>query len=120
MKPEQWIVNGEVGTSSKTIWAVMTGAVMKDSPNAWRDYDVPHDPDDLQRCVKLVFLVPEFKPRLPEVAEMFPKWKPLIREWDRLEKMCWEWLGYDYGTTEHKELYRKLYDFMQELQNNGK
>lgn len=87
MKPEQWIVNGEVGTSSKTIWAVMMGAVVLDGDRAWANYSVPHDPDDFSRCWKLLNLFPEWRKRLSEVATTFPEWVGFVREWDTLTAM---------------------------------
>ena len=43
MTPEEWIVNGEVGVSSKTIWAVMMGVVTDKQECNWR-HDTPKDP----------------------------------------------------------------------------
>lgn len=112
MKPEQWIVNGEVGISSKTIWAVMMGAVIKNG-NSWWNYDVPHDPDDFSRCWKLLVLFPEWRKRLGEVAKVFPKWTPFVREWDKLTAMHEALVAQD----EHYS--HKMFDFMQELINEG-
>lgn len=88
--PEQWIVFGEVGTSSKTIWAVLTGAVTA-YVNSW-DFDVPHDMDDFSRCYKLIALFPAWRSRLPEVAAVFPAWTPFVREWDNLCQLYREWV----------------------------
>lgn len=82
MTPEQWIVGDDTGVSSKTIWAVMMGAVSGQEP--WYAFDVPHDPDDFGRCYRLLKAIPEWRPRLHEVAERFPKWAPLIAAWDEL------------------------------------
>lgn len=117
MKPEQWIINGETGTSSKTIWAVMMNAVMDNRKNTW-DYGVPHDPDDLKRCVNMLTLIPEWRPRLQEVANAFPIWTPFVREWDKLEKMCWKWIADDYGRQD-KGHATKLFDFIQGLNHEG-
>jgi hypothetical protein len=115
MKPEQWIINGEVGTSSKTIWAVMMGAVMEKRRDSW-DYGCPHDPDDFSRCWKLLSLFPEWRERLPEVSKIFPEWTGFIREWDKLTEMLESNLknepnGYGYS--------REMYDFMQKLLDEG-
>ncbi len=117
MKPEQWIVNGEVGTSSKTIWAVMQDAVIKDSPRAGWDYGVPHDPDDFSRCWKLLILFPQWRRRLSEVAQVFPSWIGFIREWDKLEKMYLKNLtdkpeGFGYS--------KEMYNLMQQLEDEGR
>ena len=107
MKPETWIVNGEVGTSSKTIWAVMLDAVMESRKES-RVYNVPHDPDDFSRCYKLLLLFPEWQKRLSEVAKVFPRWVGFVREWDKLTEM-FETSGYS----------KEMYDFMQNLEAEG-
>ncbi len=75
-----WVVGGDTGTSSQTIWSVMVG-VKHDRP--W----TPLDSDDFGRCYRLLELVPEWRKRLPEVAALHPDWKPLVREWDRLTSL---------------------------------
>ena len=68
MKPEQWIVSRDTVVSSETMWAVF----MHVQPR-WTG--VPLDVDDFERCVRLLTLVPEFRPRLNEVAKVYPKWQ---------------------------------------------
>lgn len=91
MTPNEWIIKGRVGISSKTIWAVLNG-VVTDGPRKCGDpinerYDVPHDPSDFGRCFDLLEAVPGWRERLGEVAAVFPKWGPLVREWARLEAL---------------------------------
>ena len=115
MKPELWwITNGEVGTSSKTIWAVMMDCVDKHGPNAWYEYGVPHDPADFSRCWKLLKLIPEWRVRLPEVAEVFPVWIGFVREWDQLTKMYEDALMSDTGKAP------EMYEFMEKLEDEGR
>ena len=113
MKPEQWIINGEVGTSSKTIWAVMMDAVLPSRKDSW-DYSVPHDPDDFGRCWKLLALFPEWKCRLTEVAVQFPAWVGFVREWDKLTAM------YEALLAEDKHYSHEMYDFMEKLEDEGR
>ncbi len=119
MKPEEWIVNGEVGISSKTIWAVMMGAVMKEDHHAWLNYSVPRDPDDLSRCIKLLALVKGWRERLPEVVATFPEWGPLVREWESLERMGWKWIADEHGLQDLTNA-EALYELMQQLIQEGK
>jgi len=112
MKPEQWIINGRVGTSSKTIWAVMMDAILPSRKHS-RDYSVPHDPDDFSRCWKLLVFFPEWKERLLEVAKVFPAWVGFVREWDKLTAM------YEALLAEDKHYSREMYDFMQTLEKEG-
>ena len=105
-----WIVNGETGASSLTIWAVMMGAVDLKNKESQADFDVPCDPDDFSRCYELLKLIPEWRERLPEVAEVFaellPAWKLLVEKWDTLIALYEE--EFDSGEAP------KLFDLMQE------
>jgi len=125
MSPEQWIVEGEVGTSSKTIWAVMMGVVKEKHECNW-DYDTPKDPDDFKRCWKLIVAIPEWRNRLAEVSTIFPKWVPFIREWDKLEAMLVNHLVE--METYHKLPYKEqkrfqfsdgMWEFMQQLDHEA-
>lgn len=79
MTPIDWLMSGDTGTSSKTICSVMTGS---DAPSFGAD--VPHDAGDFGRCHRLLRLFPDWRPRLPEVAEKYPKWGPMVAAWDEL------------------------------------
>ncbi|MBD2076339.1 hypothetical protein H6F86_21130 [Phormidium sp. FACHB-592] len=93
-RANQWITTGEVGTSSKTIWAVLTGTISEQGRSCGINFDTPSDADDFSRCYKLLQLIPEWRTRLPEVAEVFPKWLPIVEMWDDLtilyEDKQWE------------------------------
>ena len=51
--------------------------------DGWRGSH-PHDPDDLNRCRKLLELVPELRPRIGEMASFSPEWGRLVARWDEL------------------------------------
>ena len=89
MRPEEWIIYGDTGTSSKTIWAVMMSVVTTENaePFKWGEFDVPRDPSDFNRCLCLLEAVPEWRGRLHEVAEIFPEWRPMVSQWDRMERL---------------------------------
>lgn len=74
-----WIVGGDVGLSSKTVWATMLGISLEDG-----EVPHPHDPADLGRCLRLLEVIPEWKPRLGELASLSPEWKALICRWDEV------------------------------------
>jgi len=126
--PNQWIVGRDTGTSSKTIWAVMMHAVIDELNHTYiYMYDVPQDPDDFRRCVKLITLFPEWRSRLPEVSKMFPAWVGIIREWDKLEAMLPQWeaacVEYQIERQKHPrkaKFNNGMYDFMQRLIDEGK
>jgi len=108
--PHAWIVGGDTGTSSETIWAVMMGVPRK------RGADVPYDPDDFGRCYRLLKLMPEWRPRLPEVAAAYPRsaWGQLVDRWDEMTALYERVIG-PRGNAWHKGPARELYDLMCEL-----
>ena len=112
MNPHEWIISHDTGTSSKTIWAVMMGAIT--GREHWYAFDIPHDPDDFGRCHRLLQHIPEWRNRLNEVAEIFPKWKPMVREWDRLTLM---YIGNLHGGREYSD---EMYKFMSKLNDEGR
>ena len=104
MQPRDWIRSGDTGTSSETIWSVMTGFPVA-------RYGWPYDPADFGRCWRLLNRFPEWKDRLHEVAEAFPNtpWGPLIREWKALSDLyCGEVLLQTGRAPRTYELMQKL------------
>lgn len=73
----EWLAGDDHGTSSETIWSVMTGIPV-------RYYGVPLDWDDFGRCYRLIERFPQWRARLDEVAATHPRWKPIVSAWDRL------------------------------------
>jgi hypothetical protein len=76
----QWRAGRDTGASSKTLCAMMLGETPR-----YRDH--PHDGDDLGRCLRLLELIPEWKPRLPEMAAVSPYWAALVENWADLERL---------------------------------
>ena len=74
---ENWLMSGDTGTSSLTIYSVMTG-------HASDRHDVPYDPADFGRCYRLLKRHPEFRSRMGEVADKYPKWQGLVDAWSEL------------------------------------
>lgn len=108
MTPLEWMMAGDTGTSSKTILSVMEGT----PPPSYAD--VPHDPSDFGRCHRLLEAFPHYRGRLGEVAEKYPAWTALVREWDNLTALYVETLkGGDKRST-------RLYDAMRPLIDEGR
>jgi hypothetical protein len=82
LTPREWAAGRDIGISSMTICFVMTGI-----PTALSGYDTPKDPSDFGRCYRFLALFPQFRPRLTEVAHRFPKWLPLVTNWEELERL---------------------------------
>ena len=77
MTPNDWILSSDTGTSSKTIFACMTGS-------EYEHADVPHDPSDFGRCYRLLNHFPHWHSRLNEVAKKYPIWGPMVSAWAEL------------------------------------
>lgn len=95
-----WLSNGDTGTSSKTIFSVLTGHPIEHT-------GTPSDPSDFGRCYRLLKVMPTWRARLPEVAEQFPEWRGLVGAWDELTALYEEELPTGRAP--------KLYDRMKEL-----
>jgi hypothetical protein len=101
-----WKARGDVGDSSLTIWSVLVpGGGYVHRPN------IPYDPDDFRRCRRLLEIIPEWRPKLPRVAEKFPCWKPFADAWEELDAMFTKGEA-GKGKGKHSDL---MYDRMQQL-----
>ncbi len=89
-RAQAWIVGANSGASSKTIWAVMTGVKNPRIAHPW-------DPGDLGRCLQLLELVPEWKPRIGEMAALSPTWARLVERWDEIAKSMEDEVGIDWS-----------------------
>lgn len=94
-----WIKRGDTGTSSLTIWAAFTGGINPHVEDSW-----PHDPDDFQRCKKLLDLIPEWRGQLAVVTKIFPWLKPFTDRWDKFESL-WE---KEFPSGRCPKLYREM------------
>lgn len=91
-----WVCGPDTGTSSKTIWAALSGAAGPGPLHlGWSlsHYDIPYDAADLGRCVRMLDLIPEWQGRLAEVVEVFPAYAPIIERWDELTRLYREGRG---------------------------
>lgn len=76
-----WTLSGDTGVSSETIASIALGLPSRSSFG----FDIPHDGGDFGRCYRLLQKVPELRDALPLVAEVCPKWRPLVERWDEIE-----------------------------------
>lgn len=81
----RWARSNDTGISSETIWLVLSG--LPAFPGSADLGEPPMDASDFGRCHRLLEAVPEWRPRLGEVAKRFPKWKSVVSAWDRLESL---------------------------------
>lgn len=93
-KTLNWFITDDIGESSKTMayWLAF-GKVYDYGDN------IPLDPDDLDRCLQLLHVVPEMRPLLPRMIA-FKKWRPLVDRWDEVEKSHLDEVGLGWTTAQ--------------------
>lgn len=112
-KITNWLLNGEVGLSSKAMACVFLGV---DQPSGFgpKGYIyTPSDPTDFNRCLMLLELVPEAREMLPEVGKLNEEWGLLIARWDELESCFLEEVGLNWSKGDIAA--KKTYALMKEI-----
>ena len=87
---ERWWKGTHVGKSSAAIFSVLAAdPLLVRAARRYAEGATPRDADDLSRCLRLLQVVPEFRPRLVEVAAAHPDsaWPKIVVRWDELEAM---------------------------------
>lgn len=74
----EWLAHGDRGTSSETIFSRTTSVA------ATLYESTPSDPDDLDRCRKLLEQVPECRDNFQRMREVSPVWAKLVDGWAEL------------------------------------
>lgn len=85
----KWLASGAVGSSSKFMACCALGIEYEDFERA----PYPHDPSDLDRCLKLLVAVPEVRQAFDKIAAASETWAALIARWDELERTFIEEAG---------------------------
>lgn len=83
-----WLMNGEHGISSKTIFKYLYGYDGGEIKIQFED--TPCDPDDFRRCYLLLKAVPQWKMKLHLMKPVSPTWSKLVDNWDKLTVMLEE------------------------------
>lgn len=89
-RANRWIVSNDTGSSSKAIWGRMIGV------EGAADRNHPSDPCDLGRCLRLLKLIPEWAPRITEMAQLNPGWAGLVARWHEISALMAEEVGIDW------------------------
>ena len=97
-----WLANGSTGMSSKTMFNCLIG-------NENFSISFPYDPDDFDRCYKLLEVVPEWKSELNKLKPLCKEWSNLIDNWDELTRM------FEQNNKEQWKNYKKIgmYELME-------
>lgn len=99
-KLDAWVQGTDTGRSSLTIYHAIhrkTRYVNAIRPADWSDFG---------RCHRLLQIMPEWRSRLNEVADVCPEWKELVAVWGELEELYAA--GELYVLSDHSELDRRL------------
>ncbi len=88
----RWFRGTDTGLSAMTIYAALArrdSGSTADALTQVRDGYVPADVSDFGRCKRLLQRFPEWRSKLGQVAEAFPKskWRALVGHWDKLESL---------------------------------
>jgi hypothetical protein len=113
MDAMEWIIGNDTGISSKNIWTVATGLPLYDMPYYYRGM-TPADPSDFGRCYRLLKCFKNPDEVMAKVAERFPNWKPLVREWKTLTQM------YETAVSSPEGRAPEMYNLMQKLNEEGR
>ena len=103
---QEWLLKGDRGISSETIFGVITGLRIEESQYP------PADPGDFYRCYKLIKAVPEWKSELHKVAKLSKTWKNVIDNWDKLSELLEEQIDW---RNKGISASNGMYDFMKQL-----
>lgn len=78
----QWLFSEETGLSSKNICGYMLSITVRQS--------VPWDIGDLGRCIRLLEKIPEWKQRMQQLGNAYPRWQPYADSWDELTRTYYQ------------------------------
>jgi hypothetical protein len=75
-----WFAHQYTGVSSETMAFWLGFGIKK------RSFSHPHDPDDLDRCIKLLIAAPGLRDHLGDMAALSSAWRKLVGRWDEIEQ----------------------------------
>lgn len=101
----EWLAGGPRGISSNSIVQHLVGLPACKGNGTSH----PHDPDDLDRCLKLLDAVPLLRVCLPYMSSCSPEWAALIARWDEVEASHLEEVGLGWAKARSAP---KTYDLM--------
>ena len=114
MTQQEWIVSGDTGISSETMWAALNGLDMTDKrKNSYRpSYDVPYDPADFGRCYRYYQKCSLTKDDLQTIKSKIKWWAPFIDAWDQICEL--------YDAEKDNGRMPKTYELIQKCENESR
>lgn len=76
----EWFASSDTGLSSK---AIALWLWQKKKDERWGPA-TPSDVGDLARCLRLLEIIPEWKQRIPEMADAGGLWPTFVKHWDEI------------------------------------
>lgn len=107
-----WMANGDTGVSSR---AMAFCAVDICNDRSTFGSSAPSDPDDFNRCLKLVIEIPEIKEHFGKISELNAGWSLIIPRWDEVEKSFLDEVGIDWCKSSSGP---KTYKLMKDIYAN--
>ena len=104
----KWLAHGDVGLSSQCMAMWLAFGERMDGPFGAH----PHDPSDMDRCLKLLHYAPGLRDRLQKMAELNKKWAALVARWDEIEAMQMDEIGLNWTKAQSAP---RTYALMQEI-----
>lgn len=104
-----WMATCHTGISSETM-ALWLGHGLRNE--RWPSHNYPHDPDDFDRCLRLLQVAPSLRPELHQMAKLGPVWAALVARWDEIEQCHLDEVGL--GWTKGRSA-DKTYALMREV-----
>lgn len=101
-----WLAIGEVGESSKTM------ALWLGFDQEYRHASHPYDPADFDRCLRLLAMAPDLRPRLGDMAQLSLYWKALVERWAEVEESHLDEVGLGWSKAKRA---KRTYDLMQSI-----
>lgn len=104
----KWLALGETGSSSKCMAFWLAFGIRQ----KYSEHHYPADPDDMNRCLKLLQSAHGLRELLPKMAELGGRWAALVSRWDEIESMQMNEIGLDWVKARSAP---KTYELMQEV-----
>ena len=79
----EWVVYGNSGMSSLTMWGVLMGVITEEPPMK-HPASLPSDTADFRRCYQMVEHGEVTSSELQRIKEVIPWYSPLIDRWEDL------------------------------------
>ena len=103
-----WLAVGEAGASSRCM--AMWLAFGQRTGSGFEEY--PHDPGDMDRCLKLLQHAPGLRETLPKMAQVGKVWASLVARWTEIESTQLDEIGIDWKKARSAP---KTYALMREI-----